>query len=47
MTWDAFMGRVRGFLARDWHTEAKEVVARKYDNAPEWQHLAMDTPHRV
>ncbi|BEJ18274.1 hypothetical protein CspHIS471_0705510 [Cutaneotrichosporon sp. HIS471] len=47
MTWDAFMGRVRKLLTHDWHAEAKEYVAWKYDNAPEWQYLAMDSPYKA
>ncbi|GMK59834.1 hypothetical protein CspeluHIS016_0900510 [Cutaneotrichosporon spelunceum] len=46
MKWDAFMGRVQSLLTRDWQAEAKAYVAWKYDDAPEWQHLAMDSPYK-
>ncbi|KLT45760.1 hypothetical protein CC85DRAFT_310485 [Cutaneotrichosporon oleaginosum] len=46
MTWDAFMGRVRSFLARDWQAEAKQHIVQTYADAPKWQYLAMDSPYK-
>lgn len=41
---EAVLDRVQKFLDTDWHAHAKEYVTEHYQNATEWQYLAMDAP---